>query len=91
MPDKPNQAQRRLPDSPAGPSDPPAGGISRRTVLRGGAALGAAALGGAALGIGNQASQALKPRVEVPHVHGAGGTGPVRDIQPGGFDPTAAR
>jgi FtsP/CotA-like multicopper oxidase with cupredoxin domain len=65
------------------------GGISRRAVLRGGAALGAAALGGAALGIGTQASQALKPRVEVPHVHGAGGTGPVRDIQPGGFDPTA--
>ena len=71
------------------PTEPPTGGISRRTILRGGAALGAAALGGAALGIGSQTSPALRPRVEVPHIHGAGGSGPVRDIQPGGFDPTA--
>jgi FtsP/CotA-like multicopper oxidase with cupredoxin domain len=69
--------------------DPPTSGISRRTILRGGAALGAAALGGAALGLGTQGSEALKPRVEVPHLHGAGGSGPVRDIQPDGFDPTA--
>jgi len=66
-----------------------ASGISRRTILRGGAALGAAALGGGALGLGTQGSQTLKPRVEIPHIHGAGGSGPVRDIEPGGFDPTA--
>ncbi|HUF89022.1 MAG TPA: multicopper oxidase domain-containing protein [Gemmatimonadota bacterium] len=69
--------------------EPGSGAISRRTILRGGAALGAAALGGAALGIGTQDSGVLKPRVEIPHIHGAGGSGPVRDIQPGGFDPTA--
>src|SRR3970040_683244 len=68
---------------------PEPGAISRRTILRGGAALGAAARGGAALGLSGQGSQILQPRVEVPHIHGAGGSGPVRDIQPGGFDPTA--
>jgi FtsP/CotA-like multicopper oxidase with cupredoxin domain len=77
------------PAEPEPAAEPRPSGVSRRAILRGGAALGAAALGGAALGIGNQASQTLKPRVEVPHVHGAGGSGPVRDIQPGGFDPTA--
>src|SRR3970040_1764635 len=68
---------------------PSPGGVSRRTILRGGAALGAGALGGARRGIGSQTSEALRPRVEVPHIHGAGGSGPVRDIEPGGFDPTA--
>ncbi|HUP00138.1 MAG TPA: multicopper oxidase domain-containing protein [Gemmatimonadota bacterium] len=63
--------------------------VSRRTILKGGALAGAAALGGAALGLGGQRQGLLEPRAEVPHLHGAGGTGPVRDIRPGGFDPTA--
>ena len=68
------------PAEPEPATEPHTGVPSRHAILLGGAALGAAALGGTALGIGNQASQALKPRVEVPHVHGAGGSGPVRDI-----------
>jgi FtsP/CotA-like multicopper oxidase with cupredoxin domain len=66
----------------------PRGGVRRRTILKGGAALGAAALGGTLLG-NTQRPGLLEPRAEIPHVHGAGGTGPVRDISPGGFNPTA--
>ncbi|HUP19945.1 MAG TPA: multicopper oxidase domain-containing protein [Gemmatimonadota bacterium] len=65
-------------------------GISRRALLKGGAlaaaAGGVAVLGGATLSTGQSR---LRPRVEVPHLHGAGGGGPVADITPGGFDPTA--
>lgn len=64
-------------------------GLSRRTLLKGGAAVGLAAIGGATLGVGQRSEPTLEPRVEVPHLHGAGGTGPVADISPGGFDPTA--
>jgi FtsP/CotA-like multicopper oxidase with cupredoxin domain len=63
-------------------------GISRRSVLKGGALAGAAALGGATLGLGRQQDRLLRPRAEIPDLDGAGGTGPVSDIQPGGFDPT---
>ncbi len=65
------------------------GGVSRRTLLKGGALAGVAALGGAAFGIAQRGEPRLEPRVEVPHIHGAGGTGPVADISPDGFDPTA--
>jgi FtsP/CotA-like multicopper oxidase with cupredoxin domain len=61
-------------------------GLSRRTLLKGSALAGAAALGGTAL---TKAGQRLEPRAEVPDLHGAGGTGPFKDIQPDGFDPTA--
>lgn len=64
-------------------------GVSRRTVLKGSALAGAAAVGGAALGLGGQQKGALQPRVEIPDLQGAGGTGPVKDISPDGFDPTA--
>jgi FtsP/CotA-like multicopper oxidase with cupredoxin domain len=86
MPETP--ASDPVPTDPAAPSRAPRG-LSRRTLLKGGA-LGAAALGGTALGqrfLGAQ--QALAPHAEIPDVHGAGGTGPVADIQPGGFDPTS--
>jgi FtsP/CotA-like multicopper oxidase with cupredoxin domain len=65
-------------------------GISRRALLKGGALVaaagGVAVLGGATLSSGQSR---LRSRVEVPHLHGAGGGGPVADITPGGFDPTA--
>jgi FtsP/CotA-like multicopper oxidase with cupredoxin domain len=65
-----------------------AGGVSRRTILKGGALAGAAVLGGAALGMTGRQQDRLRPRVEVPDIHGAGGTGPIRDIQPGGLNPS---
>jgi FtsP/CotA-like multicopper oxidase with cupredoxin domain len=70
--------------SPDGENRP---GVSRRVLLKGGAALGAAALGGSMLGL--QRQKLLEPRAEVPHIHGAGGNGPVADITPGGFNPTS--
>jgi FtsP/CotA-like multicopper oxidase with cupredoxin domain len=73
---------------PAGELQAPRGGIPRRVILKGGAALGAAALGGTLLG-NTQRPGLLEPRAEIPHVHGAGGSGPVGDISPGGFNPTA--
>ncbi|CAN5307773.1 multicopper oxidase domain-containing protein [soil metagenome] len=77
-------------DEPGRPKTPPAlSGVSRRAILKGGALAGAAALGGAALGLGGQRKDLLLPRAEVSDIHGAGGTGPIRDIRPGGFDPTA--
>ena len=67
-------------------------GVSRRALLKGGA-LGAAALGGGALARRLVAAQEghglLREAPEIPHVHGAGGAGPVADIQAGGFDPTS--
>ncbi|MFN2383791.1 MAG: multicopper oxidase domain-containing protein [Gemmatimonadota bacterium] len=80
----------RSTDSPGIPEGAPAGprGVSRRILLKGGALAGAAAVGGVVLGAG-QPARRLVPRAEIPHIHGAGGTGPVRDIAPGGFDPTA--
>jgi FtsP/CotA-like multicopper oxidase with cupredoxin domain len=39
--------------------------------------------------LGLQRQKLLEPRAEVPHIHGAGGTGPVADITPGGFNPTS--
>ncbi len=78
--------------SPPPPArDPaPARGFSRRAILKGGA-LGAAALGGGALAgrLSRAGGQVLEPHPEIPHVHGVGGTGPVPDIRPGGFDPTS--
>jgi FtsP/CotA-like multicopper oxidase with cupredoxin domain len=65
-------------------------GVSRRTVLKGGALAGATVLGGAAFSQTGRRGGLLQPRVEVPHLHGgAGGGGPVKDIRPGGFDPSA--
>lgn len=65
------------------------GGLNRRTLLKGGAMAGVAAVGGAALGQSGRQGGLLQPRAEIPHLHGAGGGGPVADIQPGGFDPGA--
>ncbi len=65
------------------------GGLSRRTLLKGGALAGVAAVGGAALAQSGRQGGLLEPRAEIPHLHGAGGSGPIADIQPGGFDPGA--
>jgi FtsP/CotA-like multicopper oxidase with cupredoxin domain len=70
------------------PEESPRRGVSRRAVLKGGALLGATALGGSVLGLA-QRQNALESHPEIPNVHGAGGGGPVADIQPGGFDPTS--
>ncbi|MGH7542561.1 MAG: twin-arginine translocation signal domain-containing protein, partial [Gemmatimonadota bacterium] len=77
-------------DEPRAQPDRGRSGVSRRTVLKGGALAGAAALGGATFSQTGRRGGLLQPRVEVPHLHGgAGGGGPVKDIRPGGFDPTA--
>ncbi len=69
--------------------DRSASGLSRRTVLKGGALAGVAAIGGAAFSQQDRRGGLLEPRAEIPSLHGVGGTGPIADIRPGGFDPGA--
>ncbi|MGH7564999.1 MAG: twin-arginine translocation signal domain-containing protein, partial [Gemmatimonadota bacterium] len=64
-------------------------GLSRRTLLKGGALAGVAAVGGAAFSQQGRRGGLLEPRAEIPSLHGVGGTGPIADIRPGGFDPGA--
>ena len=87
MPHEEKEIQEK--DASRAESDQDRSGISRRTVLKGGALAGAAALGGATFSQTGRRGGLLQPRAEIPHLHGgAGGGGPVKDILPGGFDPT---